>query len=103
MHIPHLSSHLKKLVTIYCALHVLLFPLAAHALEKATVQLKWLHHFQFAGFYAALEKGFYREAGLDVAIVEGGPMVEVEKKVVEGNADFWPIGRRKAALSRAIG
>ena len=33
---------------------------------KVRLQLKWYHQFQFAGFYAALEKGFYRDAGLDV-------------------------------------
>lgn len=36
----------------------------AHAMEKATVQLKWLHDFQFAGYYAALEKGFYDPTGI---------------------------------------
>ncbi|NJD92431.1 MAG: ABC transporter substrate-binding protein [Geobacter sp.] len=60
----------------------------AHALEKAVLQLKWLHHFQFAGYYMALEKGFYREAGLDVTIKEGGPDAEVEKDVAAGRADF---------------
>ena len=37
------------------------------------MQLKWKHQFQFAGYYAALEQGFYRDAGLDVSIREGGP------------------------------
>ena len=60
----------------------------AHALEKAVLQLKWLHHFQFAGYYIALEKGFYREAGLDVTIREGGPNAEVERDVAAGRADF---------------
>ena len=102
MHIPFICSHLKKLVTVYCAFQVLLSPLPSHALEKATVQLKWLHHFQFAGYYAALEKGFYREAGLDVTLVEGGPMVEVEKSVVEGKADFG-VGTSALLLHRAHG
>ncbi len=39
-----------------------------HANEKVTLQLKWLHQFQFAGYYAAKEKGFYEELGLDVEI-----------------------------------
>ena len=37
---------------------------AEHPSEKVTLQLKWKHAFQFAGFYAALEKGFYDKAGL---------------------------------------
>ncbi|MDQ6969004.1 MAG: ABC transporter substrate-binding protein, partial [Mariprofundus sp.] len=36
------------------------------------VQLKWQHQFQFAGFYAALEKGFYADEGLEVDLIEGG-------------------------------
>jgi len=40
------------------------------ALEKISVQLKWKHQFQFAGFYMAKEKGFYRDVGLDVTLIE---------------------------------
>jgi ABC-type nitrate/sulfonate/bicarbonate transport system substrate-binding protein len=45
---------------------ILFMPRELQALDRVTLQLKWLHQFQFAGYYAALEKGFYREAGLDV-------------------------------------
>jgi len=38
--------------------------------EHVTLKLKWKHQFQFAGYYAALHKGFYKEAGLDVDIQE---------------------------------
>ena len=37
---------------------------AAHALDAVTLQLNWSHAFQFAGYYAAKEKGYYREVGL---------------------------------------
>src|SRR5215468_11459922 len=50
---------------------------AAQALQQVSLQLKWHHQFQFAGYYAALEQGYYREAGLEVRIIEGGPGVEV--------------------------
>lgn len=53
-----------------------------------TLQLRWKHSFQFAGYYAALEKGYYREAGLDVSILEGGPGVDVVGEVVSGRAHF---------------
>lgn len=39
-------------------------------LEEVTLQLRWLHQFQFAGYYMAKEKGYYKEAGLEVTIVE---------------------------------
>jgi PAS domain S-box-containing protein len=57
-------------------------------LEKVTLQLKWRHHFQFAGYYAAIEKGFYRDAGLEVALVEGKPGVDFIDEVVSGRADY---------------
>ncbi len=56
--------------------------------EKVTLQLRWRHQFQFAGYYAAVAKGFYREAGLDVKIKEGGPKVNTVSEVVEHHADY---------------
>lgn len=58
------------------------------ALDKVSLQLKWLHQFQFAGYYAALEQGFYRDAGLDVEIREGGPNIDALQSVQGGKADF---------------
>jgi PAS domain S-box-containing protein len=75
---------------------------AAQALDRTTLQLKWRHQFQFAGYYAALEQGYYREAGLDVAIVPGGPDVDVVRDVVEGRADFG-VGTSGALIERARG
>ena len=87
---------------LLCCLLAFACAAPAHALEKATVQLKWLHHFQFAGYYAAVEKGFYRDAGLDVTLVEGGPDVEAERTVAEGKADFG-VGTSAVLLHRAKG
>ena len=42
------------------------------SLRKVRVQLKWLHQFQFAGFYAAIDQGYFRRAGLEVELLEGG-------------------------------
>jgi class 3 adenylate cyclase/ABC-type nitrate/sulfonate/bicarbonate transport system substrate-binding protein len=63
-------------------------PGTAQALEKVSLQLKWLHQFQFAGYYVALEKGFYRDAGLDVGIRQGGPNIDANVDVGAGKADF---------------
>ncbi len=57
-------------------------------LENVTLQLKWKHQFQFAGYYAALAKGYYREAGLDVKIIEAENGVSSTDKVISGKADF---------------
>ena len=58
------------------------------AQDKVTLQLKWPHAFQFAGYYAAQQQGYYRAAGLDVDIREGGSDVDVAKVIQDGKADF---------------
>ncbi|MDP3815209.1 GGDEF domain-containing protein [Pseudomonas sp.] len=61
----------------------------ASAAEKLRLQLRWLHQFQFAGYYLALEKGYYRQAGLDVEILQGGPRVPRPiDSLLAGQADF---------------
>jgi len=60
----------------------------AFALEQVSLQLKWKHQFQFAGYYAAIEKGFYRDHGLDVRVREGGPGIDAGLEVANGAADF---------------
>ncbi|MES2258776.1 MAG: EAL domain-containing protein [Pseudomonadota bacterium] len=74
----------------------------AFAQEKVTLQLKHSHQFQFAGYYAALEKGFYREAGLDVRILEGSEGNEPERKVLAGTAQYG-IGSSSLLLARLAG
>lgn len=48
------------------AIFIFCSPILAN--EKVTLQLKWFHQFQFAGYYAAIEQGYYEEVGLDVEI-----------------------------------
>ena len=74
----------------------------AFALEKVTLQLKWTHAFQFAGYYAAKEQGYYRDAGLDVSIVEAAPDTDPVRKVLEGEAQFG-VGTSSLLLERAAG
>ena len=59
----------------------------AHALDDFTIQLKWVTQAQFAGYYAALEQGFYEEAGLDVTILPGGPDIAPPQVIAAGGAD----------------
>lgn len=78
-------------------------------LRKVTLQLSWHHQFQFAGYYAALEKGYYREAGLDVVFKEGGTNEEAVPVVLRGEAQFgvggadlvqhWSEGHRIVVLA----
>ncbi len=52
------------------------------------LQLKWRHQFQFAGFYTALEKGYYREDGFAVTIIPATPGTDPVETVLKGGADF---------------
>jgi NitT/TauT family transport system substrate-binding protein len=55
---------------------------------RVTLQLKWVTQAQFAGYYAAKEKGYYKQAGLDVKIKIGGPDISPEQVVAGGQAEF---------------
>lgn len=77
-----------KRATRLAILATLFLPGPALALEKVSLQLKWLHQFQFAGYYVALEKGFYRDTGLEVEIRSGGPGIDAMVDVASGKADF---------------
>lgn len=59
----------------------------AQAQDEFTIQLKWLTQGQFAGYFVALEKGFYEEAGLDVTIKPGGPDIAPPQVIAAGGAD----------------
>ncbi len=57
-------------------------------MTKVTLQLKWVTQAQFAGYYAALEKGYYDKEGLDVTIKVGGPSITPETVVAGKAAEF---------------
>ncbi len=74
----------------------------ARAGEPVTLQLKWTHAFQFAGYYAAQQQGYYREAGLDVTLKPGYRDVDVIDEVVSGRAEFG-VGTSALLLARNSG
>jgi NitT/TauT family transport system substrate-binding protein len=59
----------------------------AQAQDKVTLQLKWVVQAQFAGYLVAKDKGFYKEAGLDVTIKPGGPDIAPPQVIAGGGAD----------------
>lgn len=89
----------KHLTALLLGLSGLFLSFSALALEPVRLQLKWTHAFQFAGYYAALEQGYYREAGLDVTLIEGQPGISVIDEVLSGNADFG-IGTSSLLLTQ---
>lgn len=75
---------------------------AEPALEHVTLQLKWKHQFQFAGYYAAIAQGYYHEAGLDVELREAQPGADPVESVINGTADFG-VGTSELLLLRGQG
>ena len=72
------------------------------SLENVSLQLKWTHSFQFAGYYAAKEKGYYKEAGLKVEFIEADSSTNVVKKVLAQKVQYG-VGTSSLLLSRAKG
>lgn len=67
----------------------LLLAAPVHAeLDPVRMQLQWKHQFEFAGFYAAKEKGFYEEVGLDVELLEFDQNTDLVGDVLSGKVDF---------------
>lgn len=89
---------------------VLLASLAPFALQAAetsglrpvSLQLKWSHQWQFAGYYAALQQGYYREAGLDVTLLEIGPGLSPLDQLLSGQVDF-AVSDTGALIYRSTG
>ena len=72
-------------------LFALCFSSFSSAAERIVLQLKWVNQFQFAGYYAAVEKGFYKAAGLDVELRPNGyngSFVSPVDAVLKGDAQY---------------
>ncbi|WP_209425482.1 ABC transporter substrate-binding protein [Pararhodobacter sp. SW119] len=76
---------------------------AAHAMDEVTLQLKWVTQGQFAGYYVALDQGFYEEEGLDVTIRPGGPDIAPVQVLMGGGADVMVDWLPSALAAREQG
>lgn len=92
---------MKKNVILWLILSCALFVAPAKS-ETLHLQLRWHHQFQFAGYYVAVEKGFYRNAGLDVVIHEGAPGRLPVTEVLEGRAQYG-VANSELLLERLRG
>lgn len=73
------------------------------SLEPISLQLQWVAQGQFAGYYAAKDKGFYEQQCLDVTIVEGGVEIVPQTQLANGDVDFALAWVPKALASREAG
>ncbi|TFH15112.1 MAG: ABC transporter substrate-binding protein, partial [Acidimicrobiales bacterium] len=71
--------------------------------EPVSLQLQWFTQAQFAGYYAAKDKGFYEDMCLDVTIVEGGVEIVPQTQLANGDVDFALAWVPKALASREAG
>jgi len=76
---------------------------AAQAADDVTLQLKWVTQAQFAGYYVALDNGFYEEEGLNVEIKPGGPDIAPSQVIAGGGADVVLDWMPSALASREKG
>lgn len=104
---PYASFAIR--IPCLCVLHCLLAlwlvcssNLSAAENQKITIQLKWHHQFQFAGYYAAIMQGYFEEAGLEVALRPGYPKEAPVREVLEGRAEYG-VADSSLVLSRLQG
>jgi NitT/TauT family transport system substrate-binding protein len=73
------------------------------SLTKVKLQLQWFTQAQFAGYFAAVQEGYYKDAGLDVQILEGGTDIVPQTQLAQGHADYAIAWVPKALQSREQG
>jgi NitT/TauT family transport system substrate-binding protein len=77
--------------------------MTSQVLTPVTLQLQWFTQAQFAGYYAAVDQGYYRDEGLDVEIVEGGTDIVPQSVLADGSVDYAIAWVPKALASREQG
>ncbi len=78
---------MKKLALLLAAGAIAVSSAQAWAADKVTLQLKWVTQAQFAGYYVAQDKGFYKEEDIDIEIKPGGPDIAPAQVLAGGGAD----------------
>lgn len=76
------------------------FSYSNEELKKLTLRLSWFDQFQFAGYYIAKEKGFYKDAGLDVEILPFEYQIDIPNEVQARRVDF-AVGRENLILEKS--
>ena len=95
---------MKKLLTSLAALAISATAASvAQAADKLALQLQWVTQAQFAGYYVALDKGYYKDENLDVTIKPGGPDIAPPQVLAGGGADLMLNWMPSALAAREKG
>ncbi|MFM8336900.1 MAG: ABC transporter substrate-binding protein, partial [Opitutaceae bacterium] len=94
---------MKTAALIAVSLAALSSAFAAEAPRKLIVQLDWMAEPEHGGFYQAQARGFFREEGLDVTLIPGGPGAHVMPSVATGKADIGQADDVGALMQQAEG
>ena len=104
---PVALSPVSRLLTPVACLLTIGSPQPVAAADKApakiTVQLDWVAEPEHGGFYQAEARGFFREEGLDVRLIPGGPGAHVMPSVATGKADIGQADSTNTLLQQAEG
>jgi len=87
---------MKIIILLFILLNII------NAKDKIILQLSWLHQFQFAGYYIAKQRGYYKDAGIDVDIKEFQFGMNLSTVLEENKADF-AIGRSSLLIDKEEG
>jgi diguanylate cyclase (GGDEF)-like protein len=82
------SSYLCRLLAVLLSLSASIAYAGDSPLQVINFQLRWHHQFQFAGYYAAIAQGYYREEGFDVRLHEATPGKTPVEEVLAGRAQY---------------
>jgi NitT/TauT family transport system substrate-binding protein len=96
-------NYRRSLLCVLAALGVALAGCGGGGEEAVRLQLQWVTQAQFAGYFAAVEQGFYQDEGLDVTILEGAVDIVPQQVVASGGAEFGIAWVPKALVSREEG
>ena len=94
---------MRKILSTILAAGLTMSSSIAFAADKLTLQLQWVTQAQFAGYYVALDKGYYDDEGLDVTIKPGGPDIAPPQVLAGGGADMMLNWMPSALAARERG
>ena len=93
---------MKQLNFLFLILSFFIISLEAKGLEKVSLQLVWLDQFQFAGYYVAKEKGFYKDVGLKVELKPFKYRLNTTTEVTQNRATYG-VGRSSLIIDKYNG